>query len=166
MQAMRWPVARFMSALEQFAIPQATRVPCRRIRSQGGACFGQTCERDFKFSWECLNTSVPRQGMLAAFVRCLFDKSTAAQRRAAMLSDLTRMGRQSAPSPQAEAAMRRLVSKLEAEGAGAARRGTGDGGSLARARGREERPAVCGMPKTNDIPNFRLKRYGSQAKCV
>ena len=59
---MRWPVARFTSALEQFNLPQQTGVPCSRSRAKtGGACYGQTCDRDFKFSWFCLNTSVHRQ---------------------------------------------------------------------------------------------------------
>jgi hypothetical protein len=47
---MRWPAARFTSALEQFWIPQQTGVPCSRISSSGGRCHGQTCERDFKFT--------------------------------------------------------------------------------------------------------------------
>ena len=44
--AMRWPVARFTSALEQFNMPQQTGVPCSRTRAkQGGVCHGHTCER-------------------------------------------------------------------------------------------------------------------------
>lgn len=62
-----WPfplVARFTSALEQFNMPQQTGVPCSRTRdSEGGACFGHTCERDYRFSWFCLNSSVNRQGV-------------------------------------------------------------------------------------------------------
>ena len=34
------------------------------------------CERDFAFTWSCLNATVERTGMLATFVRCVLDKST------------------------------------------------------------------------------------------
>ncbi|KAL1528123.1 hypothetical protein AB1Y20_009487 [Prymnesium parvum] len=148
--AMRWPVGRFMSALEQFSLPQQTGVPCRRTRAaRGGACFGQTCERDFHFSWVCLNTSVPRQGMLAAFVRCLFHKASAAKRREAMLADLAAT-RAAAPPPSAAAAaaMSQLVAQLEA-----ARGGGGGGGRGWRAA----RPAACGSRARREMPpTFRF----------
>ena len=34
-------------------------------RRSGGRCYGQTCERDFRFTWQCLNHTVHRWGMLA-----------------------------------------------------------------------------------------------------
>ena len=59
------------------------RVPCNRERKQaGGACRGHTCERDFAFTWQCLNRTVERSGMLATFVRCVLDKSTLKEVRA------------------------------------------------------------------------------------
>ena len=85
---MRWPPARFTSALEQFSMPQQTNVPCTRSRREsGGACYGHTCERDFKFSWQCMNRTVPRFGMLATVMRCLVDKSDPAQRASSRLAE-------------------------------------------------------------------------------
>ena len=46
-------------------MPQQTGVPCKRNRNKkGGRCYGQTCERDFKFTWQCMNQTVERFGML------------------------------------------------------------------------------------------------------
>eukprot|EP00964_Phaeocystis_antarctica_P051866 scaffold30302_cov48-Phaeocystis_antarctica.AAC.3 len=45
---MRWPTSRFVSALEQFNVPQRMRVPCKRERrNSGGACHGSTCDHAF-----------------------------------------------------------------------------------------------------------------------
>ena len=86
---MRWPAARFVSALEQFNVPQRMRVPCKRERRHsGGACHGSTCERDFAFTWSCLNATVERTGMLATFVRCVLDKSTLKEVTRKQLADL------------------------------------------------------------------------------
>ena len=69
--------------MEQFNIPPRMGVPCRRRRKrEGGACRGHTCERDFAFTWQCLNRTVERSGMLATFVRCVLDKSTLKEVRA------------------------------------------------------------------------------------
>lgn len=57
--SVRWPPARFTSAVEQFGLPMRTGVPCSKwLARAGGACHGHTCERDFSFSWTCLNASV------------------------------------------------------------------------------------------------------------
>ena len=91
---MRWPPSRFTSAVEQFDMPQQTGVPCKRNRRRsGGRCYGQTCERDFKFTWQCMNQTVHRFGMLATFVRCLMDPSAPDEQAAHRLSDLDEMAR-------------------------------------------------------------------------
>ena len=41
------------------------------------------CERDFAFTWSCLNATVERTSMLATFVRCVLDKSTLKEARMA-----------------------------------------------------------------------------------
>ena len=68
----RWPAARFVSALEQFSLPTRLGLPCSKVkRMEGGECHGHTCERDFAYSWRCLNESATRTGMLAVHMRCL-----------------------------------------------------------------------------------------------
>ena len=121
---MRWPPSRFTSAVEQFDIPQQTGVPCRRNRRRtGGRCFGQTCERDFKFSWACMNRTVHRTGMLATFVRCLMaEPSRAAPTRAAQATrraaDLDAIAAASKPPSRAhERAFQALRARLAADAA-------------------------------------------------
>lgn len=125
---MRWPVARFTSALEQFGIPQNT-VPCTRTHhARRGTCYGHTCEADFHFSWRCMNHSVDRPGMLATVIRCLMDRSDEAERVAHRLADLDAISAKPAPSKKAADALDalrvRLKNKLvemKAEGAGQSR---------------------------------------------
>ena len=113
---MRWPAGRFTSALEQFSMPQQTGVPCTRNRAQtGGACHGMTCERDFKFTWRCMNRTVDRAGMLAAVVRCLIDRSNPEERAARRLADLEAIGQRPPPSRAAAEAHRALRAKLTTE---------------------------------------------------
>jgi len=109
---MRWPAARFTSALEQFWIPQQTGVPCSRISSSGGRCHGQTCERDFKFTWTCMNQSVDRFGMLAATMRCLVDRVDASERATRRLADLSAIGSRPPPSEAAREALEGLRAQL------------------------------------------------------
>ena len=150
---MRWPPARFTSALEQFDIPQQTGVPCaKNRRKRGGACYGQTCDRDFKFSWSCLNRTVHRFGMLATFVRCAFDRSPPAVRAAQRLADIDAVAA-AAPSgaPAGAAAARdrlraRLAAQLEAARqsgprGGAAAKPAGCDGPIARRNARRALPA-------------------------
>ena len=109
---MRWPAARFTSALEQFWIPQQTGVPCSRISSSGGRCHGQTCERDFTFTWTCMNQSVDRFGMLAATMRCLVDRADAPERATRRLADLSAIGSRPPPSEAAREALEGLRAQL------------------------------------------------------
>lgn len=121
---MRWPAARFTSAIEQFDIPQQTGVPCRRNRRRsGGRCYGQTCERDFKFTWSCMNRTVHRVGMLASTIRCLMaNPSGRAPTRAAIASrraaDLDAIVAQRGLPPSHQAAYRALSARLKADAHG------------------------------------------------
>jgi hypothetical protein len=115
---MRWPPSRFTSAIEQFDIPQQTGVPCARNRRRsGGRCFGQTCERDFRFTWTCLNRTAHRVDMLATVMRCLMgerDRGVHARRRLADLDAMVAAHGQ--PPTDAHArAYRELRTRLEAE---------------------------------------------------
>ena len=115
---MRWPPARFTSAVEQFDIPQQTGVPCRRNRRRsGGKCYGQTCERDFKFTWTCMNKTVHRVGMLATTMRCLMaDPNQPAASRASMakrrIADLEAIAAQRGVPSAHHAAYRALLDRL------------------------------------------------------
>ena len=141
---MRWPPSRFTSAVEQFDIPQQTNVPCKRNRRRsGGRCYGQTCERDFKFTWQCMNQTVHRFGMLSTFMRCLMSepdkpvptRQAQAKRRIADL-DAILAQRGAPPTPEHAKAYRLLRVRLAADAAATGRLGgappigcdiTGDG---------------------------------------
>lgn len=147
---MRWPPARFTSALEQFSMPQQTGVPCSRTRAlRGGACYGHTCERDFRFTWNCMNQTVHRFGMLATVMRCLVDRSSAAERATVRLADLRAMSSHQPPSQLAATLHRTLRAKLVAESAAqlATGRPSSGGRRAAMARGLRQRPPSCASAK-------------------
>lgn len=161
---MRWPAARFLSAVEQFNLPQQTGVPCSRTRRKsGGRCYGMTCERDFRFSWHCLNTSVPREGMLATFVRCAFDQRSPTERAASRLADLDGMVSRH-PTPTADVARAHAELRARLLSADAARHAVPTASTSpsfwprrSPSRPRPVPPLGCRAESARrDIPNFRF----------
>ena len=148
--SMRWPASRFVSAMEQFNIPPRMGVPCRRRRKrEGGACRGHTCERDFDFTWACLNTSVERSGMLATYVRCIMDTDRPKELRRKQIDDLRRIaaagagagGSANAADEEQRSALAQLQRQLELQ---SAQCGSGGGGGGGGGCGRRRRTQLCG----------------------
>ena len=155
--SMRWPASRFVSAMEQFNIPPRMGVPCRRRRKrEGGACRGHTCERDFDFTWACLNTSVERSGMLATYVRCIMDTDRPKELRRKQIDDLKRIaaaGRggaggsgsgAGAADEEQRSALAQLQRQLELQSAQCGSGGGGGGGGAGGGCGRRRRTQLCG----------------------